>query len=98
MFTAAHSTYNCHPSIHVASPLKFNSATFEGPVLLILFHLLQRKQNGDLHATVRSSNPKYRQCCGPICWALLAFKSLIGKIKTFFEAVTCRPVCCLEEF
>ncbi|TRY71775.1 hypothetical protein TCAL_12171 [Tigriopus californicus] len=36
------------------------------------------KNGGGLHASIRTSKPKYRRCCGPLCWTFLAFKSLIG--------------------
>eukprot|EP00095_Tigriopus_kingsejongensis_P007875 maker-scaffold127_size327531-snap-gene-1.8 protein:Tk07875 transcript:maker-scaffold127_size327531-snap-gene-1.8-mRNA-1 annotation:"hypothetical protein BRAFLDRAFT_93831" len=36
------------------------------------------KNGGGLHASIRTSKPKYRRCCGPLCWTFLAFKTLIG--------------------
>ena len=39
----------------------------------------KKAKNGDLHTTIRTSKPKYRRCCGPLCIMFLIFKLLIGK-------------------
>lgn len=31
-----------------------------------------------MHASIRTSRPRYRRCCGPLCWTFLAFKTLVG--------------------
>ena len=39
----------------------------------------KRKKNGDAHAaSVRAGKPKYRRCCGPLCWIFLGFKTVVG--------------------
>ncbi|XP_040572858.1 uncharacterized protein [Lepeophtheirus salmonis] len=39
----------------------------------------KKSQNGDFHsASIRSSKPKCRRCCGPLCIMFLGFKTIIG--------------------
>ena len=49
-----------------------------------MFCFLQRRGKDKLEASIRTSKSKYRRCCGPLCWIILGFKSVIGELRSLY--------------